>query len=65
MIALSLNASAMYLGFAFGGALGRAVLGALSPTDLGRVGGASMSAALLVHLIRGWRERPKAVKIAG
>jgi hypothetical protein len=36
MIALSLNASAMYLGFAFGGALGRAVLGALSPIDLGR-----------------------------
>ncbi|GLR87868.1 MFS transporter [Bradyrhizobium iriomotense] len=65
MIALSLNASAMYLGFALGGALGGAVLTALSPTDLGWVGGAGVSAALLVHLVRGWQGRPKPVKIAG
>ncbi len=35
MIARSLNASAMYLGFAIGGALGGAVLATSSPTDLG------------------------------
>jgi predicted MFS family arabinose efflux permease len=65
MIALSLNASAMYLGFAIGGALGGAVLAAWSPADLGWVGGLSVSAALLVHLARGWQARPKPVKIAG
>ena len=65
MVALSLNASAMYLGFAIGGALGGAVLAAWSPADLGWVGGLSVSAALLVHLARGWQVRPKPVKIAG
>jgi len=65
MVALSLNASAMYLGFAIGGALGGAVLAGWSPTDLGWVGGLSVSAALLVHLARGWQARPKPVKIAG
>ena len=65
MVALSLNASAMYLGFAIGGALGGAVLAAWSPADLGWVGGLSVSAALLVHLARGWQARPKSVKIAG
>jgi predicted MFS family arabinose efflux permease len=65
MIALSLNASAMYLGFAIGGALGGAVLASWSPADLGWVGGLSVSAALLVHLARGWQARPKPVKIAG
>src|SRR5262249_23149914 len=65
MIALSLNASAMYLGFAIGGALGGAVLATLSPTDLGWVGGSSVTASLLVHLVRGWQARPRAVKIAG
>ncbi|MEK9279839.1 MFS transporter [Bradyrhizobium sp. ISRA442] len=65
MIALSLNASAMYLGFAIGGALGGAVLTTLSPTDLGWVGGSSVTASLLVHLARGWQARPKPVKIAG
>jgi predicted MFS family arabinose efflux permease len=65
MVALSLNASAMYLGFAIGGALGGAVLAAWSPADLGWVGGLSVSAALLVHLARGWQARPKPVKIAG
>jgi len=65
MVALSINASAMYLGFAIGGALGGAVLAAWSPADLGWVGGLSVSAALLVHLARGWQARPKPVKIAG
>lgn len=65
MIALSLNASAMYLGFAIGGALGGAVLATLSPTDLGWIGGSSVAASLLVHLGRGWQARPKPVKIAG
>ncbi|MGY4365502.1 putative MFS family arabinose efflux permease [Bradyrhizobium sp. LB1.3] len=65
MIALSLNASAMYLGFAIGGAFGGAVLASWSPADLGWVGGLSVSAALLVHLARSWQARPKPVKIAG
>ena len=65
MIALSLNASAMYLGFAIGGALGGAVLATLSPNDLGWIGGTSVAASLLVHLARGWQARPKPVKIAG
>jgi predicted MFS family arabinose efflux permease len=65
MIALSLNASAMYLGFAIGGILGGAVLAALAPTDLGWVGGTSVAAALLVHLVRGWQARPKSYGIAG
>ena len=65
MIALSLNASAMYLGFAIGGALGGAVIAALTPTDLGWVGGSSVAAALSVHLVRGWQARPKPYGIAG
>ena len=65
MIALSLNASAMYLGFAIGGALGGAVIAALTPTDLGWVGGSSMAVALSVHLVRGWQARPKPYGIAG
>jgi len=64
-IALSLNASFMYLGFALGGALGGIVLSALGPTDLGWVGGSSVAAALAVLLFRGRRERLKLVKIAG
>ncbi|MGY0571514.1 MFS transporter [Bradyrhizobium sp. RDM12] len=65
MVALSINASAMYLGFAIGGALGGAVLAAWSPSDLGWVGGASVTTALLLHLARGWQARPKPAKIAG
>jgi len=53
------------LGFAIGGALGGVVLAAWSPADLGWVGGLNCSAALLVHLARGWQARPKPVKIAG
>jgi predicted MFS family arabinose efflux permease len=65
MIALSLNASAMYLGFAIGGAVGGAVIAALGPTDLGWIGGLSVAVALAVHLVRGWQRRSKAYGIAG
>jgi len=65
MIALSLNASAMYLGFAIGGAVGGAVIAVLGPTDLGWVGGLSVTAALSVQLVRGWRTRSKSYGIAG
>ena len=65
MVALSLNASAMYLGFAIGGVLGGAVLAARGPTDLGWVGGLGVAAALSVHLLRGWRRRSKSYGIAG
>jgi predicted MFS family arabinose efflux permease len=65
MIALSLNASAMYLGFAIGGAAGGVVLSVLGPTDLGWIGGTSVAAALAVLLFRGRQERLKLSKIAG
>ena len=51
MIALSLNASAMYFGFAVGGALGGLVLTTLTPSDLGWVGGCSEAVALALVLI--------------
>jgi predicted MFS family arabinose efflux permease len=53
MIALSLNASAMYFGFAIGGALGGFVLATLSPSDLGWIGGCSEAMALALALFRG------------
>ncbi len=59
MIALSLNASAMYFGFAAGSALGGFVLTALSPTDLGWVGGFSIAAAVAAVVLRGWQMRLK------
>jgi predicted MFS family arabinose efflux permease len=65
MIALSLNASAMYLGFAIGGAAGAVVLSVLGPSDLGWIGGCSVAAALALLLFRGWRERLKPYQIAG
>jgi predicted MFS family arabinose efflux permease len=52
MIALSLNASAMYLGFAIGSALGGIVLAGLSADDLGWVGGCGVAAALAGVLLR-------------
>ena len=64
-IAVSLNASFMYLGFAIGGALGGIVLSTLGPTDLGFVGGLSVTASLAVLLLRGRQERFKLAKIAG
>jgi predicted MFS family arabinose efflux permease len=65
MIALSLNASAMYLGFAIGGVAGGIVLSVLGPSDLGWIGGCSVSAALALLLFRGWQERLKLQQIAG
>jgi predicted MFS family arabinose efflux permease len=59
MIALSLNASALYFGFAVGGALGGVVLTALTPGDLGWVGGSSVATALALVLLRGWQLRLK------
>jgi predicted MFS family arabinose efflux permease len=64
-IALSLNASTMYLGFAIGGLAGAIVLSILGPTDLGWVGGLSIAASLAVLLLRGRQERLKPYKIAG
>lgn len=58
-IALSLNASAMYFGFAIGGALGGLVLAVLSPSDLGWVGGSSEAVAVVLVLSRSRRERLK------
>lgn len=65
MIALSLNASAMYFGFAIGGALGGLVLAALTPSDLGWVGGSSEALALALALLCGRRDRLKLHQIAG
>jgi predicted MFS family arabinose efflux permease len=65
VIALSLNASAMYLGFALGAAAGGIALSILGPTDLGWVGGSSVAASLAVLLFRGRQERLKPYKIAG
>lgn len=65
MIALSLNASAMYLGFAIAGALGGIVLATMTSSDLGWVGGSSVAAALALHLLRRRQERLHLLKIAG
>jgi predicted MFS family arabinose efflux permease len=65
VIALSLNASALYLGFALGAAAGGVVLSTLGPTDLGWVGGSSVAASLAVLLFRSRQERLKPYKIAG
>ena len=65
MIALSLNASAMYLGFAAGGVLGGVVIAVLTPGDLGWIGGCSIAIALALVLFRGWQEQPELQKIAG
>jgi len=65
MIAVSLNASAMYLGFAIGGAAGGFVLSVSGPNDLGWTGGCSVAAALAVLLFRGRQERLKLSEIAG
>jgi predicted MFS family arabinose efflux permease len=65
MIALSLNASAMYLGIAIGGAGGGAVVAALPPSDLGWIGGCSVAAGLALFLLRARQQRLKPLKIAG
>jgi predicted MFS family arabinose efflux permease len=56
-IALSLNYSAMYLGFAIGGAIGGIVLSTLGPSNLGWVGAMSVGVGLAVLLLSVRRER--------
>ncbi|WP_425066385.1 MFS transporter [Reyranella sp.] len=53
MIALSLNASAMYLGIGLGGMIGGTLLAALGTTDLGWVGACGLALALALTL---WRK---------
>jgi predicted MFS family arabinose efflux permease len=64
IIALSLNASAMYIGFAAGSALGGLVLTTRGFTDLGWVGACCEAAALAV-IVLGRLQRPKVPQIAG
>ena len=65
MIALSLNASAMYLGIAIGGAAGGAVVAHLPASDIGWIGGCSVLLALVLHLVRESRQRLNLAQIAG
>jgi predicted MFS family arabinose efflux permease len=51
LIAMSLNASTMYFGFAVGGVLGGVVLATLTPSDLGWAGGVSEAIALVMVLV--------------
>ncbi len=53
MIALSLNASAMYLGIGLGGMIGGTLLATLGATDLGWVGACGLALALALTL---WRK---------
>lgn len=65
MIALSLNASAMYLGIALGSLIGGAVLAHLSPGDLGWAGGAFAAAGLALTLLFARRNRLFPAQIPG
>jgi predicted MFS family arabinose efflux permease len=65
VIALSLNASAMYIGFAGGSALGGVVLSTLSSNHLGWIGGCAEAAALVLVLAGHLLKRPKPAQIAG
>lgn len=65
MIALSLNASAMYLGIGIGGMIGGLVLSTLQPTDLGWVAACCFTASLALTLYRTRQESPELHKIAG
>lgn len=64
-IALSLNASAMYLGFAMGGIAGAVVLSVMDPSDLGWIGGLCVATALAALVVQGRQTRLKPLKIAG
>ncbi|MBR0794554.1 MFS transporter [Bradyrhizobium jicamae] len=64
-IALSLNASALYLGIAIGGMAGAVVLSVMDPSDLGWTGGLSVVAALAALLVQGRQMWLKPLKIAG
>ena len=65
MIALSLNASAMYLGIAIGGAAGGVVVASLPASDIGWIGAISVGAALLLHLFRERRQKLRLAPLAG
>lgn len=65
VIALSLNASAMYVGFAAGSALGGLALSTMTFTDLGWIGGCGEAAALALILVGHLSRRTKAPQIAG
>lgn len=65
VIALSLNASAMYIGFAAGSGLGGVVLSTLSSNHLGWVGGCAEAAALALILAGPLLKRAKPAQIAG
>ena len=54
-VALSLNASFMYLGFSIGAALGSFVIGLLSVAWIGLAGAVCVLAAMLVSSV-GWRQ---------
>ncbi|MET0219156.1 MAG: MFS transporter [Tardiphaga sp.] len=64
VISLSLNSSAMYVGFAAGSALGGLVLTTTGFTDLGWVGACCEAAALAV-IVMARLMRPKVPQIAG
>jgi predicted MFS family arabinose efflux permease len=64
MILLSLNSSAMYVGFAAGSALGGLALTTLGFTDLGWIGACCEAAALAV-IVLGRLRHPKVPQIAG
>jgi predicted MFS family arabinose efflux permease len=53
-ISLSLNASALYLGIAFGSVLGGAVINVGTPADLGWAGAVPVLLALMIVLATGW-----------
>ncbi|MEW6642490.1 MAG: MFS transporter [Pseudomonadota bacterium] len=65
MIALSLNASAMYLGFALGSLNGGLVVSALSVQDLGWVGGAFAAAGLALLVLFARLRQPLGQQIPG
>jgi predicted MFS family arabinose efflux permease len=64
VIALSLNASAMYIGFAAGSALGGLTLTTMGFTNLGWIGACCEAVALAV-IVMSRLQRPKVPQIAG
>jgi MFS transporter, DHA1 family, inner membrane transport protein len=52
-VSLSLNASALYLGVAFGSVLGGAVINVGTPADLGWIGAIPVLLALVIVLATG------------
>lgn len=64
-VALSLNSSAMYLGFAIGGAGGGIIVASLPIYDIGWICGLTVLAGLALHLFRERQQRLKLAEIAG